>query len=180
VISENSAAEHRSASTSALLHQHVKRFSGLYTGPYFDTSIATNITAQLGTHAFLPCKVKQLGNKSVSIFIYLAHFAPAIPAAATVGAGASLITAPESHSRELKGISLPRCAIVRVIQFGIQNSCSTTPKLAVKIVDGAATRGAKIDFNGPNCISQTSQLLCWLKLNYRDSRNYSNQNPIKL
>lgn len=44
----------------------VKRYSGLYTGPYFDTSTTTNITTQLGTHAYLPCKVKQLGNKSVS------------------------------------------------------------------------------------------------------------------
>lgn len=40
--------------------------TGLYTGPYFDSSSATNITAQLGTRAFLPCKVRQLGNKSVS------------------------------------------------------------------------------------------------------------------
>lgn len=44
----------------------VKRYSGLYTGPYFDPSTATNITTQLGTHAYLPCKIKQLGNKSVS------------------------------------------------------------------------------------------------------------------
>lgn len=44
----------------------VKRFTGLYTGPYFDPSTTTNITTQLGTHAYLPCKVKQLGNKSVS------------------------------------------------------------------------------------------------------------------
>lgn len=44
----------------------VKRFSGLYTGPYFDPSTPINITTQLGTHAYLPCKVKQLGNKSVS------------------------------------------------------------------------------------------------------------------
>ncbi|XP_050314883.1 hemicentin-2-like isoform X2 [Anthonomus grandis grandis] len=44
----------------------VKRFTGLYTGPYFDPTTATNITTQLGTHAYLPCKVKQLGNKSVS------------------------------------------------------------------------------------------------------------------
>ncbi|XP_047122050.1 hemicentin-2-like [Schistocerca piceifrons] len=43
------------------LYQH-----GLYTGPYFDTSTATNVSAQLGTHAYLPCRVKQLGNKSVS------------------------------------------------------------------------------------------------------------------
>ncbi|GFG36658.1 hypothetical protein Cfor_09399, partial [Coptotermes formosanus] len=48
------------------LHHHMKRFSGLYTGPYFDPSTTTNITTQLGTHAYLPCKVKQLGNKSVS------------------------------------------------------------------------------------------------------------------
>jgi len=44
----------------------VERFTGLYTGPYFDSTTATNITTQLGTHAYLPCKVKQLGNKSVS------------------------------------------------------------------------------------------------------------------
>lgn len=44
----------------------VKRFTGLYTGPYFDPTTTTNITTQLGTHAYLPCRVKQLGNKSVS------------------------------------------------------------------------------------------------------------------
>ena len=43
-----------------------KRFSGLYTGPYFDSSVSSNVTTQLGKHAYLPCKVKQLGNKSVS------------------------------------------------------------------------------------------------------------------
>nr|CAD7256476.1 unnamed protein product [Timema shepardi] len=48
------------------LHQHMKRFSGLYTGPYFDPTTTTNITTQLGTHAYLPCKVKQLGNKSLA------------------------------------------------------------------------------------------------------------------
>ncbi|XP_022915179.1 zwei Ig domain protein zig-8-like [Onthophagus taurus] len=47
-------------------HAVKKRFTGLYTGPYFDPSTTTNITTQLGTHAYLPCKVKQLGNKSVS------------------------------------------------------------------------------------------------------------------
>ncbi|XP_012282057.1 cell adhesion molecule 4 [Orussus abietinus] len=46
-------------------HSLVKRFNGLYTGPYFDHN-PTNVTAQLGTHAYLPCKVRQLGNKSVS------------------------------------------------------------------------------------------------------------------
>ncbi|CAH2087342.1 unnamed protein product [Euphydryas editha] len=43
-----------------------RRYVGLYTGPYFDPSAPNNITAQLGTHAYLPCKVRQLSNKSVS------------------------------------------------------------------------------------------------------------------
>ncbi|XP_034195862.1 neurotrimin isoform X4 [Osmia lignaria lignaria] len=47
-------------------HSLVKRFDGMYMGPYFDSNIPTNITAQLGSHAYLPCKVRQLGNKSVS------------------------------------------------------------------------------------------------------------------
>ncbi|XP_054009240.1 zwei Ig domain protein zig-8-like, partial [Hylaeus anthracinus] len=47
-------------------HSLVKRFDGIYTGPYFDASNPKNITAQLGRHAYLPCKVRQLGNKSVA------------------------------------------------------------------------------------------------------------------
>lgn len=39
---------------------------GLYAGPYFDPGAPSNITAQLGTHAYLPCRVRQLSNKSVS------------------------------------------------------------------------------------------------------------------
>lgn len=37
-----------------------KRYVGLYTGPYFDPSAPNNITTQLGTHAYLPCKVTTL------------------------------------------------------------------------------------------------------------------------
>lgn len=43
-----------------------RRYVGLYTGPYFDPATPNNITTQLGTHAYLPCKVRQLSNKSVS------------------------------------------------------------------------------------------------------------------
>ena len=57
-------------SLQSTLHHQMERFSGLYTGPYFDSSTPNNITTQLGTHAYLPCKVKQLGNKSVSKFIF--------------------------------------------------------------------------------------------------------------
>ncbi|GAB0099106.1 zwei Ig domain protein zig-8 [Sergentomyia squamirostris] len=37
-----------------------------HTGPYLSDHGITNVTTQVGTHAYLPCKVKQLGNKSVS------------------------------------------------------------------------------------------------------------------
>lgn len=33
---------------------------GFYTGPYLDGNIVTNITTQTGTHAYLPCKVKNI------------------------------------------------------------------------------------------------------------------------
>ena len=44
----------------------MRAYTGLYTGPYFDTGPPSNVTSQFGTHAFLPCRIKQLGNKSVS------------------------------------------------------------------------------------------------------------------
>ncbi|CAG7725186.1 unnamed protein product [Allacma fusca] len=44
-----------------------KEPSGLYLGPYFDSDKNNaNITSYVGTNAYLPCYVKQLGNKSVS------------------------------------------------------------------------------------------------------------------
>lgn len=46
-------------------HSLVKRYAGIYQGPYFDEHSPKNCTAQLGTNAYLPCKVRQLGNKSV-------------------------------------------------------------------------------------------------------------------
>ncbi|KAG5679804.1 hypothetical protein PVAND_009342 [Polypedilum vanderplanki] len=36
------------------------------TGPYLESTGITNVTTQISTHAYLPCKVRQLGNKSVS------------------------------------------------------------------------------------------------------------------
>ncbi|XP_012161248.1 zwei Ig domain protein zig-8 isoform X1 [Ceratitis capitata] len=37
-----------------------------FVDPYLDGYATANVTAQIGTHAYLPCRVKQLGNKSVS------------------------------------------------------------------------------------------------------------------
>lgn len=39
---------------------------GEITGPYFDANIPSNVTAIVGKSAFLRCKVKNLGNKTVS------------------------------------------------------------------------------------------------------------------
>lgn len=37
-------------------------------GPYFDKAASNNVTALLGKTAYLNCRVKNLGNKTVSIF----------------------------------------------------------------------------------------------------------------
>lgn len=46
--------------------QQKKQVSDFLVRPFFDTSVSSNITTQLGGHAYMPCRVKQLGNKSVS------------------------------------------------------------------------------------------------------------------
>jgi hypothetical protein len=44
----------------------LRKFTGLYTGPYFDQSgNPGNVTAELGQTAMLPCRVKQIGEKTV-------------------------------------------------------------------------------------------------------------------
>lgn len=42
-------------------------FSGSRSGPYFDKGASRNVTALLGKTAYLNCRVKNLGNKTVSI-----------------------------------------------------------------------------------------------------------------
>ncbi|XP_050536912.1 hemicentin-2-like [Daktulosphaira vitifoliae] len=46
--------------------QQKKQVSDFLVRPFFDTAVPSNITTQLGGHAYMPCRVKQLGNKSVS------------------------------------------------------------------------------------------------------------------
>jgi hypothetical protein len=50
-----------------------KKFTGLYTGPYFDPKMASNVSAQLGDSALLNCNVNQIGGRTVSKIIKL-HF----------------------------------------------------------------------------------------------------------
>ena len=42
-----------------------QKFAGLYTGPYFDPSMPSNVSVQLGDTALLICKVNQVGMKTV-------------------------------------------------------------------------------------------------------------------
>ena len=43
-----------------------KKFTGLYTGPYFDPGMPENITAQMGDTALITCNVNQIGKFEVS------------------------------------------------------------------------------------------------------------------
>ncbi|XP_055707361.1 hemicentin-2-like [Phlebotomus papatasi] len=52
--------------SSSMIHSKLTSSNGFFTGPYLDGRGVFNVTTQIGTHAYLPCKVKQLGNKSVS------------------------------------------------------------------------------------------------------------------
>ena len=43
-----------------------KKFTGLYTGPYFaHEGNPANVTAQVGETAMIPCRVKQIGGRTV-------------------------------------------------------------------------------------------------------------------
>ena len=53
---------------AAMANSDRQKFAGLYTGPYFDPAMPTNISVQLGDTALLICKVNQVGRKTVSQF----------------------------------------------------------------------------------------------------------------
>lgn len=42
--------------------------------PYFENSVANNVTALVGKSAYLSCKVRNLGNKTVSNYVILTFF----------------------------------------------------------------------------------------------------------
>lgn len=41
-------------------------YGSSYSGPYIESPLTANISAQDGGHAYIPCTVKRLGSKSVS------------------------------------------------------------------------------------------------------------------
>ncbi|KAH8358595.1 hypothetical protein KR093_001221 [Drosophila rubida] len=64
----SSAAAFAAAQSSSLMPEvgALLAASGVLVEPYLDGYATSNVTTQIGTHAYLPCRVKQLGNKSVS------------------------------------------------------------------------------------------------------------------
>lgn len=54
--------------TTNFLSNGGQKFAGLYTGPYFDPSMPTNVSVQLGDTALLICKVNQVGRRTVLLF----------------------------------------------------------------------------------------------------------------
>ena len=49
---------------------YVGAYGPSYSGPYIEHPASTNISAQDGGHAYIPCTVKRLGSKSVSLTIF--------------------------------------------------------------------------------------------------------------
>ena len=58
-----------------------RKFTGLYTGPYFDPKMPQNVSAQVGQDALITCAVNQIGRRTVkthaifkwSIILYKSH-----------------------------------------------------------------------------------------------------------
>lgn len=59
--------------TSTIFPSHNSITSPKWNEPYFDTSVPNNVTALVGKSAYLSCKVRNLGNKTVSNYVLLTH-----------------------------------------------------------------------------------------------------------
>ena len=55
-----------------------KKFTGLYTGPYFDPGMPRNITAQMGDTALITCNVNQIGKFEVRSILVMFIRSPLI------------------------------------------------------------------------------------------------------
>ena len=66
---------HRKAGMGSAKVLASKKFTGLYTGPYFDPGMPRNITAQMGDTALITCNVNQIGKFQVRSFVIFYIFA---------------------------------------------------------------------------------------------------------
>lgn len=55
--------------TSTIFPSHNSITGSKWNEPYFDTNVANNVTALVSKSAYLSCKVRNLGNKTVSNYI---------------------------------------------------------------------------------------------------------------
>lgn len=62
------------AGSKRFLTDFLQEFPTPGTGPYFDNTIPSNITGLVGKNVHLVCKVKNLGNKTVSFWMILFQY----------------------------------------------------------------------------------------------------------
>lgn len=72
VLASNAASNHNSLMNNAATKQSEAETAR--SGPNFDATASKNVTALLGKTAYLNCRVKNLGNKTVSIKKVLISF----------------------------------------------------------------------------------------------------------
>lgn len=72
--STKQAEDYRSEDTSSNLDDtegSLNFMSPSFRGPYFDVGVSKNVTALVGKTAYLNCRVRNLGNRTVSDFFYI-------------------------------------------------------------------------------------------------------------
>lgn len=60
--------------TSTILPSFNSIINTKWNEPYFDISVPNNVTALVGKSAYLSCKVRNLGNKTVSVYTFFSLF----------------------------------------------------------------------------------------------------------
>lgn len=65
---QTSSDEHYNTDTS---NSNLIQGSALDRGPFFDISASKNVTALVGKTSYLNCRIKNLGNKTVSLLLFL-------------------------------------------------------------------------------------------------------------
>lgn len=62
--------------SSSMIHSKLTSSNGFFTGPYLDGRGVFNVTTQIGTHAYLPCKVWENFYSSVVNFKSCLYLCP--------------------------------------------------------------------------------------------------------
>lgn len=86
--------------TSDIEHDDISLQNALNRGPYFDLTASKNVTALVGNTAYLNCRVRNLGNKTVTIRFKLSFHNPLFPSW-------SSLTFPENVNKLFENLKIP-------------------------------------------------------------------------